>query len=301
MKSGDFVIDRFLGLFIEYLAVEVGASINTRVAYKRDLKLFKEYFEEKSLYQITRDEIKTYLNYLKEKKYAASTIARKLAAIKSFYKFMVAEKYLDINPAETLEASNKGIKLPKVLSIEEVEKLLNTPDLSTYEGFRDRAMLELLYATGIRVSELTRLDINNLNLVMKYIIVLGKGSKERIVPLGKIAIQFLEKYLKIVRPAYIKEEKPKSNCVFLSINGSEMTRQRFWQIIKNYGKIAGLGDNLTPHTLRHSFATHMLNNGADLRSVQELLGHVSIATTQIYTHLTDKRLREVYEKAHPRF
>jgi integrase/recombinase XerD len=294
------MIDRFLGLFLEYLSVEVGASINTRAAYKRDLRLFKEYFKEKSLYKITRDEIKSYLNYLKEQKYAASTIARKLAAIKSFYKFMVAEKYLDVNPAETLEASNKGIKLPKVLSIEEVEKLLSTPDLSTYEGFRDRAMLELLYATGIRVSELTKLDINNLNLVMKYIIVLGKGSKERIVPLGKIAIVFLEKYLKIVRPAFCKEGKPVNTCVFLTINGSEMTRQRFWQIIKNYGKMANLGDNLTPHTLRHSFATHMLNNGADLRSVQELLGHVSIATTQIYTHLTDKRLREIYEKAHPR-
>lgn len=295
------MIDRFLGLFIEYLSVEVGASINTRAAYKRDLKLFKEYFEEKSLYKITRDEIRTYLNYLKEQEYAASTIARKLAAIKSFYKFMVAEKYLVINPAETLEASNKGIKLPKVLSIEEVEKLLNTPDLSSYEGFRDRAMLELLYATGIRVSELTKLDINNLNLVMKYIIVLGKGSKERIVPVGKIAIQFLEKYLKIVRPAFIKDGKPKNNCVFLTINGTQMTRQRFWQIIKNYGEIAELGNELTPHTLRHSFATHMLNNGADLRSVQELLGHVSIATTQIYTHLTDKRLREVYAKTHPRF
>ena len=229
----------------------------------------------------------------------AATIARKLAAIKSFYRFMVAERYLEFDPAEVVEAANKGIKLPKVLSLEEVTKLLSKPDLASNEGFRDRTMLEVLYATGIRVSELTNLKLSSVNLQMHYLIAFGKGSKERLIPLGSIAIEFLKKYLQVVRPQLVAD-KVDGEYLFLTMSGKNMTRQRFWQIVHNYGEACGFAKALTPHVLRHSFATHLLDNGADLRSVQELLGHSDISTTQIYTHLTNKRLRNVYDKTHPR-
>ena len=203
-------------------------------------------------------------------------------------------------PAEVVEAGTKGIKLPKVLNQEEVLKLLEQPDLRTDEGYRDRTMLEVLYATGMRVSELLGLPVSGVNLQMKYIIAFGKGSKERLIPIGGIAVEYLDKYLNVVRPKLLHTKNPNVKNLFLSMSGNEMTRQRFWQIIRGYGHQAGLNKELTPHMLRHSFATHLLDNGADLRSVQELLGHSDISTTQIYTHLTNKRLRDIYEKAHPR-
>ncbi|HJA45303.1 MAG TPA: tyrosine recombinase XerD, partial [Candidatus Phascolarctobacterium stercoravium] len=235
----------------------------------------------------------------KEKGLAAATIARKLAAIKAFYRFMTAEGYMDANPAEVVEAGTKGIKLPRVLSEDEVVRLLNQPDITTAEGFRDRTMLEVLYATGMRVSELINLTLERVDLNMKYIIAFGKGSKERIVPLGSVAAEFLQQYLEKVRPKLTHAGR-NTNIVFLAFGGHELTRQRFWQIIRAYGRKANINKALTPHILRHSFATHLLDNGADLRSVQELLGHSDISTTQIYTHLTNKRLRDIYAKAHPR-
>ncbi len=289
-------------LFLEYLTVELGLSANTRQAYERDLRLFCKtlgFKNSDALVNVSREQITGYMTQLKEKGLAAATIARKLAAIKAFYRFMTAEGYMDANPAEVVEAGTKGIKLPRVLSEDEVVRLLNQPDIKTAEGFRDRTMLEVLYATGMRVSELINLTLERVDLNMKYIIAFGKGSKERIVPLGSVAAEFLQQYLEKVRPKLTHAGR-NTNIVFLAFGGHELTRQRFWQIIRAYGRKANINKALTPHILRHSFATHLLDNGADLRSVQELLGHSDISTTQIYTHLTNKRLRDIYAKAHPR-
>lgn len=289
-------------LFLEYLTVELGLSANTRQAYERDLRLFCKtlgFKNSDALVDVSREQITGYMTQLKEKGLAAATIARKLAAIKAFYRFMTAEGYMDANPAEVVEAGTKGIKLPRVLSEDEVVRLLNQPDITTAEGFRDRTMLEVLYATGMRVSELINLTLERVDLNMKYIIAFGKGSKERIVPLGSVAAEFLQQYLEKVRPKLTHAGR-NTNIVFLAFGGHELTRQRFWQIIRAYGRKANINKALTPHILRHSFATHLLDNGADLRSVQELLGHSDISTTQIYTHLTNKRLRDIYAKAHPR-
>lgn len=289
-------------LFLEYLTVELGLSANTRQAYERDLRLFCKtlgFKNSDALVNVSREQITGYMTQLKEKGLAAATIARKLAAIKAFYRFMTAEGYMDANPAEVVEAGTKGIKLPRVLSEDEVVRLLNQPDITTSEGFRDRTMLEVLYATGMRVSELINLTLERVDLNMKYIIAFGKGSKERIVPLGSVAAEFLQQYLEKVRPKLTHADR-NTNIVFLAFGGHELTRQRFWQIIRAYGRKANINKALTPHILRHSFATHLLDNGADLRSVQELLGHSDISTTQIYTHLTNKRLRDIYAKAHPR-
>lgn len=287
---------------MEYLTVELGLSANTRQAYERDLRLFCKtlgFKNSDALVNVSREQITGYMTQLKEKGLAAATIARKLAAIKAFYRFMTAEGYMDANPAEVVEAGTKGIKLPRVLSEDEVVRLLNQPDITTAEGFRDRTMLEVLYATGMRVSELINLTLDRVDLNMKYIIAFGKGSKERIVPLGSVAAEFLQQYLEKVRPKLTHAGR-NTNIVFLAFGGHELTRQRFWQIIRAYGRKASINKALTPHILRHSFATHLLDNGADLRSVQELLGHSDISTTQIYTHLTNKRLRDIYAKAHPR-
>lgn len=287
---------------MEYLTVELGLSANTRQAYERDLRLFCKtlgFKNSDALVNVSREQITGYMTQLKERGLAAATIARKLAAIKAFYRFMTAEGYMDANPAEVVEAGTKGIKLPRVLSEDEVVRLLNQPDITTAEGFRDRTMLEVLYATGMRVSELINLTLERVDLNMKYIIAFGKGSKERIVPLGSVAAEFLQQYLEKVRPKLTHAGR-NTNIVFLAFGGHELTRQRFWQIIRAYGQKANINKALTPHILRHSFATHLLDNGADLRSVQELLGHSDISTTQIYTHLTNKRLRDIYAKAHPR-
>lgn len=287
---------------MEYLTVELGLSANTRQAYERDLRLFCKtlgFKNSDALVNVSREQITGYMTQLKEKGLAAATIARKLAAIKAFYRFMTAEGYMDANPAEVVEAGTKGIKLPCVLSEDEVVRLLSQPDITTAEGFRDRTMLEVLYATGMRVSELINLTLERVDLNMKYIIAFGKGSKERIVPLGSVAAEFLQQYLEKVRPKLTHAGR-NTNIVFLAFGGHELTRQRFWQIIRAYGRKANINKALTPHILRHSFATHLLDNGADLRSVQELLGHSDISTTQIYTHLTNKRLRDIYAKAHPR-
>ncbi len=291
-------MDEYIGLFLDYLNVELGLSANTAAAYERDLRLLGQWARVDYL-SITRNHILEYLTYLKKSNYAAASIARKLAAIKSFYKFLQMEHYLEHNPAQAVEAAHKGLALPKVLTEEEVVKLLNAPDMSTSEGIRDRAMLEVLYATGMRVSELLNLEIKNVDLRSQYIIAYGKGSKQRLVPIGHYAVNYLTTYLQQVRPDYVKEAID-GYVVFVSSVGKPLTRQRFWQMIKSYARSVGITKTVTPHVLRHSFATHLLNNGADLRVVQELLGHVDISTTQIYTHLTNKRLKTIYDKAHPR-
>ena len=292
----------YLELFLEYLQVELGLSENTQLSYLRDLRLFCKAFglQEKDLAAVERQQIVRYVTDLKMKGRAAATIARKLAALKAFYRFMVQEDYMPSDPAEAVEAGTKGTHLPKVLTEDEVEALLSAPDLTTAEGLRDRALLEMLYATGMRVSEIVNLKVENVNLEMKYVLVFGKGSKERIVPLGSVSAGYLERYLKEARPTFFVKDEEDPQTVFIGLGGQGLTRQRVWELIGQYGRNAGILKHISPHMLRHSFATHLLDNGADLRSVQEMLGHADISTTQIYTHLTNKRLRAVYEKAHPR-
>lgn len=293
----------YIALFMEYLTVELGLSPNTKLAYERDLRLLQKALKlenQEQLLKLSRKQLLNYMTDLKEQGKSAATIARKLASIKAFYRFLTAERYIQRDPAEVLEAANKGLQLPKVLTLREVEELLDAPNLGTLEGYRDKTMLEVLYATGMRVSELISIPMGNVDLKMQYLIARGKGSKERVIPLGSIAVKYLTRYLEIVRPQLLKEESKDVQELFLSTWGRAMTRQRFFEIIEEYGRLAGIAKKITPHMLRHSFATHMLNNGTDLRVVQELLGHADISTTQIYTHMDMERLREVYSKAHPR-
>ena len=293
----------YLALFQEYLTVELGLAKNTQLAYMRDLRLLMKSLQLKAdeeLLQVSRQQLIAYLVRLKQEGRAASTVARKLASIKAFYRFLTAERYIRRNPAEVLEAASRGLHLPKVLSVQEVEKLLDEPNLGTLDGYRDKTMLELLYATGMRVSELVNVPVKNVDMKMQYVIVMGKGSKERMLPLGRTALHYLEHYLTVVRPQLLHGKPDKAAELFVTGWGGPMTRERFYEIIVAYGKSAGISKRVTPHMLRHSFATHLLNNGTDLRIVQELLGHADISTTQIYTHLDVERLREVYDKTHPR-
>lgn len=293
----------YLALFQEYLTVELGLAKNTQLAYMRDLRLLMKSLQLKAdeeLLQVSRQQLIAYLVRLKQEGRAASTVARKLASIKAFYRFLTAERYIRRNPAEVLEAASRGLHLPKVLSVQEVERLLDEPNLGTLDGYRDKTMLELLYATGMRVSELVNVPLKNVDMKMQYVIVMGKGSKERMLPLGRTVLHYLEHYLSVVRPQLLHGKPDAAAELFVTGWGGPMTRERFYEIIVAYGKSAGISKRVTPHMLRHSFATHLLNNGTDLRIVQELLGHADISTTQIYTHLDVERLREVYDKTHPR-
>lgn len=293
----------YLALFQEYLTVELGLAKNTQLAYMRDLRLLMKSLQLKAdeeLLQVSRQQLIAYLVRLKQEGRAASTVARKLASIKAFYRFLTAERYIRRNPAEVLEAASRGLHLPKVLNVQEVERLLDEPNLGTLDGYRDKTMLELLYATGMRVSELVNVPVKNVDMKMQYVIVMGKGSKERMLPLGRTALHYLEHYLSVVRQQLLHGKPDAAAELFVTGWGGPMTRERFYEIIVAYGKSAGISKRVTPHMLRHSFATHLLNNGTDLRIVQELLGHADISTTQIYTHLDVERLREVYDKTHPR-
>ena len=287
--------------FINYLAVERGLADNTLDSYNRDLKQFQEFLSNEKVENIqkaTRNIVMSYLMFLQKRGRATATVSRHLAALKSFYHFLLREKYIEKDPTANLESPKLEKKLPRILSVNEVEKLLSQPKGNEPTGLRDKAMLELLYASGIRVSELISLDMNHINLDMGYIRCFGKGSKERIVPVGSFARKCVNEYLQKGRAKLIKSRAEKA--LFVNQHGRRLTRQGFWKIIKKYATKAGISKEITPHTLRHSFATHLLENGADLRSVQEMLGHADITTTQIYTHLTKGRLREVYTKSHPR-
>lgn len=287
--------------FITYLSVERGLAQNTLQAYKRDLFQYWIYIDRRGIkcWQETDNKnILAFLMYLQGQGQTSSSISRKLAAVKAFYRYLFQENYLLNNPAELLSTPKLERKLPRVLTVEEVDSLLAAPKPTSLSGLRDKAMLEVLYATGVRVSELISLNLTDLNLDMGYLKCFGKGSKERIVPLGSLAKEALQVYLERGRPFLL--EKGASISIFLNRQGNPLTRQGFWKIIKKYTKEAGIGKKITPHTLRHSFATHLLENGADLRSVQEMLGHVDISTTQIYTHLTKNKLKEIYDSTHPR-
>ncbi len=295
-------VNKLIKEFIHYLDVERGLATNTLESYGRDLYQYWKYLQSGedsvSFDSASRKTITSYLLHLQKQGKATATIARRLAALKAFYQFLVRENYVSKDPTADLESPKLEKRLPKVLSVQEVEILLRQPDTSTPVGLRDRSMLELLYATGIRVSELVALDLTNINLEMGYIKCRGKGSRERIVPVGSVAIKFLREFLDKGRPRLLRDEK--EQALFINHHGNRLTRQGFWKIVKKYAKNAGIDRDITPHTLRHSFATHLLDNGADLRSVQEMLGHADISTTQIYTHVSQGRLKEVYARAHPR-
>lgn len=294
-------VKKLIGSFINYLSTERGLALNTLESYGRDLRQYAEFLERgkfATLESASRATIISYLLYLEKQGKATATIARRLAALKSFYQFLLRERVLEKDPTANLESPKLEKRLPKVLTIKEIEQLLKQPNPMNSAGLRDRAMLELLYATGIRVSELVSLNMNDVNIDMGYVRCYGKGSKERIVPLGSMAQRSVSDYLGNGRGQLVKDIR--EQALFVNHHGRRLTRQGFWKIVKKYASDARIDKDITPHTLRHSFATHLLENGADLRSVQEMLGHADISTTQIYTHITKGRLKEVYAKAHPR-
>ncbi|WP_192847696.1 site-specific tyrosine recombinase XerD [Sulfobacillus thermosulfidooxidans] len=283
--------------FLDYLRYERNLSSNTIESYQRDLTDYMDFVDTHGRQEDEQNVIH-YLQFLQQEHRAPATQARRLAAIKAYYRFVVNDQGLSSDPTELLSAPKLNRRLPHVLSIEEVTRLIEAPDLSTMNGIRDRAMLELLYATGVRVSELCHLTMNDWWLDPPKIRCLGKGSKERYIPLGKLAAQWLMRYVDVARPQFIKDiQEP---TLFLNRQGKALTRQGFWKLLKKYAIKAGITQPITPHMIRHSFATHLLENGADLRAVQEMLGHQDISTTQIYTHVSQKRLRPVYDQTHPR-
>lgn len=294
--------------FLDYLTAERGSSDNTIAAYRNDLTQFDEFIggvgalsEAGSWEALTRDHLINYILWLKEREYASATVARKVAAMKSFCQFLVRTGAIDDNPAEELDSPRVKKQLPTTLTPDEVERLLALPAQlgGTPKAVRDTALLEVLYATGMRVSELASLTLADLDLAAGTIRCTGKGSKERVMPLYAEAAHAVQAYLQRGRAA-LQGDNAEEQTLFLNPRGERLTRQGLWLIIKGYAKQLGLEDRVTPHTLRHSFATHMLNGGAGLREVQRLLGHANISTTQVYTHISQDRLREVYDDAHPR-
>jgi len=288
--------------FSDYLRIEKRNSPHTISAYRCDLIRFSAELSGKKLDSVTTANIRSFLISLKSQGMSASSVARSLSSIKSFFKYLCQDKQLKNNPAIILETPKRWRKLPDVLTHEDVEKLLKGPDLNSKLGLRDKAMLEILYASGLRVSELVSLKISQLNLEVGYLRTLGKGSKERIVPIGTLAKKAVENYLLNSRRALISSRKDgrKAGELFLTRRGVGMTRQGFWKILKGYVVKVNIKASVSPHILRHAFATHLLERGADLRSVQQMLGHSDISTTQIYTHILGKRMLEVYQKFHPR-
>ncbi|MDA8212081.1 MAG: site-specific tyrosine recombinase XerD [Clostridia bacterium] len=294
-------MEKLISNFLNYLAVERGLANNTRESYGRDLCQFAGFLARQKLTtasEIHKNHVMAYLLSLQKSGKVPATIARHLAAIKGFFRFLLNEGLVPKDPTLNLESPKLRKKLPQILSNAEVDSLLNQPDSGRVAGLRDKAMLEVIYATGLRVSELCSLNEQDLNLELGFLRCIGKGSKERIVPLGRLAVQAVTAYLQRGRVKLLK--KPAEKALFLNHHGRRLTRQGFWKIIKKYAFEAGIPKEITPHTLRHSFATHLLENGADLRSVQEMLGHADITTTQIYTHLTRNKIKDVYSRTHPR-
>ena len=293
--------------FLTHLSAEKGCSENTTVAYRVDLTQFKEYLQrrygndEGVLWtRVEKNDIISYIMYLKgDREYAAATSARKVAAIRSFFHFLVAEGFIRDDPTATLDSLKVKKRLPKPMTVEQVDRLLAEPaKLSNHKGLRDEAILELLYATGMRVSELVSLQVDDVNLASASVRCWGKGSKERVIPIHQQAVSALRDYQERARPHFVKDSDEKT--LFLNMRGKRLTRQGLWLIFKDYVEKADLPPDLTPHTLRHSFATHMLDRNADLINVQKLLGHTSISTTQVYTHVSTERLRKAYDESHPR-
>lgn len=291
---------RLIDSYLNFLAVEKGASLHTLDAYGRDLGRYARFMAKKGTGadRIKPDTIIAFLGELKKEGLSARSLNRALAAMRGFHKFLLRERAAEEDPAAPIELAKTWLHLPDTLSRDEMERLLNAPDSATAAGLRDRAMLELMYATGLRVSELITLTVNNLNEQTGFLIAFGKGGKERVVPVGRVALGYVQQYMETARPGLLR--KGGENTMFLGRSGKGLTRQAFWKIVRKYANKAGLAKKIHPHTFRHSFATHLLEGGADLRSVQMMLGHADISTTQIYTHVTRDRLREVHKKFHPR-
>ena len=293
------VPERVIMEYLAYLQVERGLSENTISAYQQDLEQFAQFrAEEKlNLNEISHHHILMFLERIGGSGLSPRTRARKLAALRGLFQYLVDENLIERDPCAELESPKLALTLPDVLSTAEVDKLLAAPSLSKPTGYRDRAMLEVLYGAGLRVSELVQLNLGDIDQI-GYVRCLGKGNKERIVPVGRAALQAVASYLDIARPRLVKNRR--ESALFVNTRGSRLTRQAVWKIMKGHAQKCGITRPISPHTLRHSFATHLLQNGADLRAVQVMLGHADISTTQIYTHLTKAHLREVYLKTHPR-
>ncbi|HEY8182259.1 MAG TPA: site-specific tyrosine recombinase XerD [Thermoanaerobaculia bacterium] len=289
----------YLALFLDYLTIEKGLAKNSLAAYGTDLRRFGSHLAKKGIdiENVQRVDIVRHFQSLRTAGISARSVARALAAIRGMFRFLVAERHLKHDPSENVENPKLWTTLPKSLQPSEVESLLRAPDRTTPEGLRDAAMLELLYATGLRVSELIHVKVEDLVMDAGFLRTIGKGSKERVVPFGDVARDTIVMYLEQGRPELVKRADPH---LFLSSRGRAMSRQSFWMKIVRYARQAGIKPHISPHVLRHSFATHLLENGADLRSVQMMLGHSDISTTQIYTHVSRARLQKMYERYHPR-
>jgi len=295
-------MNEFVEDFINYLAVERGLANNTLIAYRRDLKKYHQYLSKKgisSTSQIDRDIITQYIFHQKKTGLSATSISRSLAAIKMFHRFLVREQLAKEDPTNLIDTPKIWKKVPDVLSQKEIESIIKVSQGKKWQQVRDNAILELFYASGMRVSELVELKIDNVNLEVGYVRCIGKGSKERIIPIGQKAREAIKKYYDTVR-VKLSKSKMMSSHLFLSRLGKKLSRQSIWKLIKFYARKANIKKEIKPHTLRHSFATHLLEHGADLRSLQLMLGHSDIATTQVYTHVSTKRLKDVYDQYHPR-
>ena len=294
-------MNQFLDLFLHYLTVEKGLAKNTLEAYSRDIGAYLDFLDHEGCKEpqaVRPLQVAAFIARQKEAGLSPRSRARALSALRMFHRFLVVENFCDTNPTTIIEAPKSVPRLPTVLSGQEVEKLLTSPAGEGALDVRDRAMLQLLYATGVRVSELVALRLRDVNLTAGYLLTMGKGSKERLVPMGETACRAISSYLAEARPQLAKGKG--SDVLFLSRLGAGMTRQAFWNIIKQRSLTPGIRKSISPHTLRHSFATHLLENGADLRSVQIMLGHADLSTTQIYTHITRERLKKIHEAFHPR-
>ena len=290
-KLSDLILE-----FLRYLLIDKGYSENTIESYKRDLDKFLEYNKNKSIDSISNEDLKKYIKYLNDTGLNEKSIARNISSLKSFYKFLVISKYISSNTSDSLYLPKIKKSLPNTLTEEEVFSLLDIELIDNF-SYRNKAMLELLYASGLRVSELINLKLQDVDFSQDIIRTFGKGSKERVIPIGDYAKEYLEKYIYEYRSSMLKREN--SEYIFLNNHGKQMTRQGFFKIIKKIAKEKGINKELSPHTLRHSFASHLLKYGADLRTIQELLGHSDISTTQIYTHITNEELKQNYNEFHP--
>ena len=299
MVSANISSDRLIDGFIDNIWLEKGLSQNTLNAYRQDLSNFSNWLKPVNLDNADRITLLDYLAYRLKQGYSSRSTARSLSSLRAFYAYLLSKSLISDNPTAKIQSPKLGHSLPKILSEEDVEKLINAPNTKEPLGLRDRAMLELLYACGLRISELINLDVLNLNIRQGVVKVLGKGSKERLVPMGEPALDWISDYLTYGREQLLTDTK-KSSILFLSNRGTGMTRQTFWYRIKLYANKAGVDQSLSPHTLRHAFATHLINHGADLRTVQLLLGHTSLSTTQIYTEVARHRMKELHREHHPR-
>ena len=296
-------ISAAISSFLMHVRVEKGLSVNTVAAYRRDLVKFETFAKKRklALETVSRDDLVDFLAGLYREKLESRTVARQLVTLRNFFRFAQVQESITADPSINIESPKIRRSLPGYLRLEEVERLLNQPDAKTALGLRDRAMLEVLYSTGLRVSELVGLRVSDLDGKAGCVRCVGKGDKERIVPVGRKALAMVDKYLREARPGLLRQAKaPNSPALFMNRRGVPLSRVGVWKILSAYGRKAGLRAALTPHMLRHSFATHLLEGGADLRSVQLMLGHADISTTQIYTHVVEERLKQVYKAHHPR-